>query len=298
MKLKPSLFPAIFLIALLALQLLPGCAPSRERSRLEHIESIIDEHPDSAMALLDSVDTAALRSDRDRALYAMLQTEALDKNHQNLESDSLITTAIDYFAHKGDRRREMIATYYGGRVQYLNNDFSHAIVRFFRAKEIAEDLGEHFWHGMAARGIADIFSASYNFGDALKYAKEELHFIKLSSRQPYLNYALLDLSTAYYNFGNHEKAVRISKNLLDSATVYNDGFLRKEANQTIGLHLLTEGNSSDAYAIFSEICHSSYAEARDSTLLSLSISAMGNSDRAIDLNEKLGTVANIRGLFL
>jgi len=266
MKLKPSLFPAILLLAVLATQLLPGCAPSPERSRLEHIESIIDEHPDSALTLIDSIDTAALRSDRDRALYGMLLTEALDKTHQNPANDSLITSAINYFADKGNLRREMIATYYGARVQYLSNDFSHAIVRFFRAKEIAEELGEHFWHGMAARGIADIYSASYNFGDALKYAKEELHFIKLSNRQPYLNYALLDLSTAHYNFGNHDEAVRISKNLVDSATIYNDGFLKKEANQTIGLHLLTEGNSSDAYAIFSEICQSGYAEARDSTL--------------------------------
>ena len=69
----------ILLLAVLAIQLLPGCAPSPERSRLEQIETIIDEHPDSAMILIDSVDTAALRSDRDRALYGMLLTEALDK---------------------------------------------------------------------------------------------------------------------------------------------------------------------------------------------------------------------------
>ena len=111
MKLKPSLFPAILLLAVLAIQLLPGCAPSPERSRLEHIEAIIDEHPDSAMTLIDSIDTAALRSNRDRALYGMLLTEALDKTHQNPANDSLNTTAIDYFADKGDRRREMIATY-------------------------------------------------------------------------------------------------------------------------------------------------------------------------------------------
>ena len=62
MKLKPSLFPAILLLAFLVTQLLPGCTPSPQRSRLEQIEAIIDEHPDSAMALIDSIDTAALRS--------------------------------------------------------------------------------------------------------------------------------------------------------------------------------------------------------------------------------------------
>jgi len=281
MKLKPSLYPAILLLAVLAIQLLPGCAPSPERSRLEQIETIIDEHPDSAMTLIDSIDTAALRSDRD------LLTEALDKTHRNPANDTLITTAIDYFADKGDRRREMIATYYGARVQYLNNDFSHAIVRFFRAKEIAEELGEHFWHGMAARGISDIFSDSYNHGDALRYAKEELEFTLKSKRQPYINYAFLDMAKSHYNYGDHNKAIEIAHNLIDSAAVYNDFFLNKEANQIIGTHFLTNSEPDKAYPIFLDICQSGYADPIDSTFLFLSISAMGNSDKAIDLNDKL-----------
>ena len=217
----------------------------------------------------------------------MLLTEALDKTHQNPANDSLITTAIDYFADKGDRRREMIATYYGARVQYLNNDFSHAIVRFFRAKEIAEELGEHFWHGMAARGISDIFSDSYNHGDALRYAKEELEFTLKSKRQPYINYAFLDMAKSHYNYGDHNKAIEIAHNLIDSAAVYNDFFLNKEANQIIGTHFLTNSKPDKAYPIFMEICQSGYADTIDSTFLCLSISAMGNSKRAVNLNEEL-----------
>ena len=79
MKLKPSLFPVILLFAVLATQLLPGCAPLPERSRLEQIEAIIDEHPDSAMALIDSIDTTALRtiiSTRLNSLHRSMPTPA------------------------------------------------------------------------------------------------------------------------------------------------------------------------------------------------------------------------------
>lgn len=276
MKLKPSLFPAIFLIALLAIQLLPGCAPSPERSRLEHIESIIDEHPDSAMALLDSVDTAVLCSDRDRALYGMLLTEALDKNHQNPSNDSLITSAINYFADKGDRRREMIATYYGGRVQYLNNDFSHAIVRFFRAKEIAEDLGEHFWHGMAARGIADIYYKSFNRAEQLKYAKEEFDNLSMAQRQPYLNYALLDYATAIYNYGDYSSAVAFSRQIIDSADAYNDIYLKTDALKLLGLAKISTSEFSSATLIFENLLKSTLANSSDSLYLCLAYAGDNN----------------------
>ena len=64
MNLKASLFPAILFIAIIAWQLFPSCTTSPERSRLEHIEHIIDEHPDSAMALLDSIDRGILSEAR------------------------------------------------------------------------------------------------------------------------------------------------------------------------------------------------------------------------------------------
>ncbi len=283
MKLKPSLFPAILLLAVLAVQLLPGCAPSPERSRLELIETIIDEHPDSAMTLLDSIDTAALRSDRDRALYGMLLTEALDKTHRNPANDSLITTAIDYFADKGDRRREMIATYYGARVQYLNNDFSHAIVRFFRAKEIAEELGEHFWHGMAARGISDIFTDSYAHGESLKYAEEEFENFQKSGRQPYLNWALLDLALSHYNYGNHENAIRLANELLDSAQTSKSIYLEKHAKVIVGLTKITSGEFEDAIDIFSKICQLEIAEPIDSSYLCSALVGNKEYDKALTL---------------
>ncbi|HAB40858.1 MAG TPA: hypothetical protein DCE24_03285 [Porphyromonadaceae bacterium] len=269
MKLKPSLFPAILLLAVLAIQLLPGCTPSPERSRLEHIEAIIDEHPDSAMILIDSVDTAALRSDRDRALYGMLLTEALDKNHQNPSNDPLITSAINYFADKGERRREMIATYYGARVQYLNNDFSHAIVRFFRAKEIAEELSEHFWHGMAARGISDIYYKSFNRAEQLKFAKEEFDNLSKAQRQPYLNYALLDYATAIYNYGDYKSAIAFSRQILDSADTYNDIYLKVDALKLLGLANMSTREFSSAILIFENLLNSTFANSSDSLYLCL-----------------------------
>ena len=46
------------------------------------------------------------------------------------------------------------------------------------------------------------------------------------------------------------KPSEIAHNLIDSAAVYNDFFLNKEANQIIGTHFLTNSEPDKAYPIF------------------------------------------------
>lgn len=56
----------------------------------------MNEFPDSALSILDNLDTTMLTSQRDRAVYSLLLTEA----HQQLDygtNDSIIDSAIKYF---------------------------------------------------------------------------------------------------------------------------------------------------------------------------------------------------------
>ena len=130
MNLKPSLFPAILFIAVIAWQLLPSCTTSPDRSRLEHIEATIDEHPDSAMALLDSVD-ATILADADRHYFDFLTIKARDKAYVRHTSDSLILDVIDYYSSYNREQMLPWALYYGGRVHSDLGDYPTAI-RYFQ----------------------------------------------------------------------------------------------------------------------------------------------------------------------
>ena len=76
---------------------------------LEGIESIIMSRPDSAMQLLDEIDTLQLVKDRQKAMYGMLYTMASDKVYRDPKDEALIDFAAEYFKKKGDVRREMIS---------------------------------------------------------------------------------------------------------------------------------------------------------------------------------------------
>lgn len=64
--------------AILIMVILAGCGRGGEvESRLERIESeLMESRPDSALAVLESMDVDELPSDRARALHGMLMAQA------------------------------------------------------------------------------------------------------------------------------------------------------------------------------------------------------------------------------
>lgn len=264
-----------------------SCTSTPYTEHLQHIETIIESNPDSALAMLQTIDRNSLTNDRDKALYGMLYTESLDKNHEPIPDDSLIGFAAQYFSDHNDKRRSMIALNYKGRAQYLNQNHPSALVSFIKANELAKELSDPFWTGMTARGIADIYQESFNTAEAIIYATEEYNNIMQSRRQPYINYSILDLASAYCSAGNYDKALTLSKQALDSAQIYDDVYLYTSAQQIIsiahiGNHDLTQGQN-----VLESLCQSNLAEVNDSLYLAWIYAATDKPQKAIQIYNEI-----------
>ena len=68
----------IYILALAALACLGigGCTPRRVGEAMNRADSLMMSAPDSALALLDAIDPATLRTDAARARHAVLLTRA------------------------------------------------------------------------------------------------------------------------------------------------------------------------------------------------------------------------------
>ncbi len=144
-----------------------------------------------------------------------------------MDNDTLAFAAVRYFTRTDDKRRSLIATYYGGRFQYSHGDHTSALATFLQSKELAEELGEKFWAGMSCRGIADVYHNSFNAADELMHAQEEYRYIQESGRQPYINYALFDVAEGKLSKANeivnlipHEESLFL--------TTIRQGILKKQ----------------------------------------------------------------------
>lgn len=280
-KLKNILLQTVIILTLIILP--QACSNHETDSLLTEAEQMMEHAPDSALLILESIAQDDLKNESDRALFGMLYTQALDKNHLPLQNDTLISASADYYAKKNNKLNQVISTYYLGRTYYNKGNFTKAIVSFFKARELAKDNGYDFWAGMACRGIADIYFGTYNRAEELSFAKQEYDFIKKSGKQPYLDWALLDLCNAMYNFRNLEKSYSLSLQLMDSAARHKDQYLYVEALRVRMMTLVDDNNYDQAYPLILEICESGMSDVTDSLHLSEILIKKGNLSEAKDI---------------
>ena len=85
---------------ILSVLLLTACGESQRNSQLlNRAEAVMNDSCEVALSILqDSIDTTTLTTERGRAIYALLLSQALDKNYIDITSDSIIAPAVAYFS--------------------------------------------------------------------------------------------------------------------------------------------------------------------------------------------------------
>ena len=108
---------------ILTLLLFTACGESERNSQfLNRAEAIMEDSADVALSILqDSIKPSTLTTERGRAIYAVLLSQALDKNYIDLTSDSIIAPAVDYFADGNESRYAMLTHYYHGKILLNQN---------------------------------------------------------------------------------------------------------------------------------------------------------------------------------
>ncbi|MDE5552033.1 MAG: hypothetical protein K2I91_02420, partial [Muribaculaceae bacterium] len=114
-----------------------GCrhTPDEVTGRMDVADSIMEERPDSALTILESVDTAQLHGRADRARYALLKSMAIDKNLIDTATFSILQPAIDYYLKHGTPDQRLKTRYYEGRIHMNRGDDAAALTSFLQAAE-------------------------------------------------------------------------------------------------------------------------------------------------------------------
>ncbi len=79
------------ILELLAILFFTGCYNREQISRLDEAEALLQNKPDSALTILQQLKSEGGQAEQAR--YALLYSEALDKNHIKATNDSLIRRA-------------------------------------------------------------------------------------------------------------------------------------------------------------------------------------------------------------
>ena len=64
-----------------------ACCQSAITTQLDRADSLMEEHPDSALAIVSGIDARQIILEREKARYALVTSIALDKNYIDTPDD-------------------------------------------------------------------------------------------------------------------------------------------------------------------------------------------------------------------
>ncbi|MBO4671321.1 MAG: hypothetical protein J5640_05705 [Bacteroidales bacterium] len=196
-------------LACVLLCMLIGCGTGEVMKSLKEIDSSIQEKPKEALAILAEMDSASICSPKEKALYSLLYSMALDKNYIDLQSDSIIKPAARYYSHHGDRYHRFLAFYYQGRVYENAADYNEALSAYLRAEQLSK------------RALPD------DYVSRLHSAKARLYFKQLA-----LDRALEETIKSKTVAANLENPLFYIRNSLDVAALHtNTGDVEEAAEE-------------------------------------------------------------------
>ncbi len=233
------------LTIILSILLLTACGENVRNSQLlERAETIMNDSCDVALSMLqDSINPKTLTTERGRAIYAVLLSQALDKNYIDLTSDSIIAPAVKYFANGDNPHYAMLTHYYHGKILLNQNKLSDAIIYCTKAVDFAKELNYDFYLGLIYGTIAKTYSLTHNHNESIKYSNlSYLHFSKVN-KEPHKKYAYFSLAIAHNNNRDFYQSKSIHKELIDSATLKCDTAFLLEVLESYS-HLLWNNQKS------------------------------------------------------
>lgn len=205
-----------------------------DRSRiLVSAYSMVDSLPDSTLALLRKVDCDNL-SAKDMAEYSLLFTMAQDKSGLDVDNDSLIRIAYDWFQQHQDDSLYAKCLYYMGKYYMLNDSTEQAISLLTQSSQKSNKIGDLKTESMALEKLSKVYQV-VEPEKSLVFSKKAL---ETYARYPYATlknriYLNLNYSEALLACEITRKSVDVALSILPKALVLKDSVVLADVYQDL-----------------------------------------------------------------
>ena len=192
-----------------------GCDGGRGKATdaaLASAEELMEERPDSALAVLCAIDSTAIDNAGRRALHGLLMSEARYKNFIDETDDSIIAASAAYFGRKGDDRRLMRARFIQAKIQFNNSDYTHSIVSALKAEKLAKQSSDNLYLARIYEHMGLTYLRNHNVDAQLPYVYKAYECYSHAGEQRSALFSLIDRGNALNNLEQYNNSLA----LLDS----------------------------------------------------------------------------------
>ena len=209
---------------------------------------LVASNPDSALVLLNQIDQGGL-SDEEMAMYALIYYMAQDKSGLDVDNDSLIRIAYDWYEKNQEDSLYATSLYYMGKCFLLNDSMEQAKACLEKSYSISDSLHNMNLKCLALDKLIEVEEQLSPY-KALKYAKT---LVKMYDSMPNVTIynkvaARLRLGENFFYVDSLQQALEEEKKAYSLAKCADDNGMLSYVSQ--GLANVFEKNGEEDSCLF------------------------------------------------
>ncbi len=203
------------------------------RKILSQSEQLMSTQADSAYALLQLIKPELITTKRDKANYALLYSQALDKNYIDVTNDSLISIAVNYYSTNNNLYNRFLSYYYNGRIHYNAGKNSSALLFYTKAEQLIDDIDNAYAVGLLYNQLGLLYDECYDFHKSIEaYTKAADYFAK-AQKEFHYNGAKYSEGRIRHKAKQFESAKEIFMQTLDWADKNNNQTIQQASIESL-----------------------------------------------------------------
>ena len=193
---------------------------------LVHAESVMFDHPDSALHILKSMPMPSARWDKENhALWCLLTTQAMYKQMMKISSDSLVSIAYEYYKPSDNTLRKAMSALYMGGVNYNLGNIEESVRFYLEAKTEMEKTNDYKLGYLVMSGLGRIYLYRNLIEYAFEACQSAYNYSVKDSNLRYQMVSLQYLARCYCLLNNLDKAEQVYEQSAELALkLKNDNF--------------------------------------------------------------------------
>ena len=202
---------------------------------LNRAEAVMNGHPDSALNLLRTLTFDDFQKESNRARYALLHSQALDKNYIDVTGDSLISVAVEYYKDKDDVRSKFLSYYYMGRVHANGERYLQATSCLMESEQLVEEVDDDYLSGLLYSEMGRIYRLYYDYPKSLTAYQKAAEYYERAGKIGHRNYMWRYQSQVCCNINKYNEGERLLKKCL--ASTKEEGLIKSCTGDLLMLYV-------------------------------------------------------------